>query len=60
MALVATRTPWHVAAIVVVVLLAFRALGPAPIILAGLLVVFLIVDARISRQQSIWLTCRPT
>jgi heat shock protein HtpX len=51
MALVATRVLWHLAAMVLVALVAIWALGPAPIILVVFLGVFLIAEARISRQR---------
>jgi heat shock protein HtpX len=51
MAMAATRVPWHLAAMIVVAFLALWALGPAPIILVAFFAVFLMADARISRQR---------
>jgi heat shock protein HtpX len=51
MAMAVTRVRWHQAAMVLVAVFALLALGPAPIILVAFMAVFLVADARISRQR---------
>lgn len=50
MSLVATRIAWHRVAIAAVLILAVIALGPAPLVFLGFVAIYLIAEARISRQ----------
>ena len=50
-ALIATRVLWHRIAIVVVLLLAVLALGPAPLVFLMFVALYLIAEARIARQR---------
>ena len=51
MSLVATRVVWHRVAIGAVLILAVVALGPAPLVFLVFVAVYLIAEARISRQR---------
>jgi len=51
MALAATRHRWHLIAMAAVLLLALIALGPAPLLFMLFVGVYLIAEARISRQR---------
>jgi heat shock protein HtpX len=51
MSLVATRVVWHRVAIAAVLILAVVALGPAPLVFLAFVAVYLIAEARISRQR---------
>jgi heat shock protein HtpX len=51
MSLITTRVLWHRIAIAVVLILAVIALGPAPLVFLGFVAVYLIAEARISRQR---------
>jgi len=51
MSLIATRVVWHRVATAAVLILAVVALGPAPLVFLVFVVVYLIAEARISRQR---------
>jgi heat shock protein HtpX len=51
MSLITTRVLWHRLAIAVVLVLAVLALGPAPLVFVVFIAVYLIAEARISRQR---------
>ena len=51
MSLVATRVVWHRVATAAVLILAVVALGPAPVVFLAFVAVYLIAEARISRQR---------
>jgi heat shock protein HtpX len=51
MSLVATRVVWHRVAIAAVLILAVVALGPAPLVFLVFVAIYLIAEARISRQR---------
>jgi heat shock protein HtpX len=51
MALASTRNRWHWIAMAAVVLLAVMAFGPAPLVFMVFVAVYLIAEARISRQR---------
>jgi len=51
MSLVATRVVWHLVAIAAVLILAVVALGPAPLVFLVFVAIYLMAEARISRQR---------
>ena len=51
MALASTRKPWHWVVIVAVVAVAVIALGPAPLVFMLFVLLYLLAEARISRQR---------
>ena len=51
MSLVATRVVWHWVAIAAVLILAMVALGPAPLVFLAFVAIYLVAEARISRQR---------
>ena len=51
MSLIATRVVWHRIAMAAVLILAVVALGPAPLVFLVFVAVYLIAEARISRQR---------
>jgi heat shock protein HtpX len=51
MSLVATRVAWHRVATAAVLILAVVALGPAPLVFLAFVAIYLMAEARISRQR---------
>ena len=51
MSLVATRVVWHRIAMAAVLIIALVALGPAPVVFLVFVAIYLIAEARISRQR---------
>ena len=51
MSLVATRAVWHRVAMAAVLILALVALGPAPLVFLVFVAIYLVAEARISRQR---------